>query len=193
MSGNVSEKQWYIVNTYSSHERKVKANLERAIQSLGLQDKIFRVEVVEQEVPVIKDGIDTGKTKTKNLFPGYIFVEMIMTDDTWYYVRNTEGVTGITGSSGGGQKPTPVPREQMEPILKRFFGEVEPDMYANYKVGDRVKINQGSFEGCEGTIEKIEKNKLEDKEVITVTVEFMYFGNLQHVDFDFVEIEKING
>lgn len=188
MSGNLSEKQWYIVNAYSSHERKVKANLERTIQSLGLQDKIFRVEVVEQEVPVLKDGIDTGKTKTKNLFPGYIFVEMIMTDDTWYYVRNTEGVTGITGSSGGGQKPTPVPREQMEPILKRFFGEIQTEMYDNYKVGDKVKINQGSFEGCEGEIENMDNVK----ETGRVTVKFMYFGNVQHVEFDFVEIERTN-
>ena len=104
------EKQWYVVNTYSSRENKVKENLEKRVETQNLQDVIFRVLVAEQEVPVMKDGKPTGKTKTKNIYPGYVFIEMIMTDEAWYVVRNTPGVTGFVGSSGGGAKPFPVTR-----------------------------------------------------------------------------------
>ena len=120
MPAQLGEKQWYIVTTYSMHEAKTADNLKKRIVSMNMQDYILRVLVAEQEVPVLKDGLPTGKTKTKNLYPGYIFVEMIMTDDSWYIVRNTPGVTGIAGSSGGGQKPTPVTREEIEPVLKRM-------------------------------------------------------------------------
>jgi transcriptional antiterminator NusG len=182
MSGNLSEKQWYIVNTYSSHENKVALNLKRTVESLNLQDKIFRILVAEHEVPVLKEGIPTGKTKMKNLYPGYIFVEMIMTNETWYYVRNTEGVTGITGSSGGGQKPTPVSREEMEPVLKRM-GMIDESMYDRYKVGDYVKIIHGAFEGTEGRILDI------NKETGTCRIETLWFGRPTPTDVEFAEIE----
>ena len=102
------QKEWYVVNTYSGHENKVKEKLEMRTQSMGLEDYIFRVIVAEHEVPVMREGKPTGKTKMKNLYPGYIFVEMIMTDEAWYIVRNTPGVTGFVGSSGGHAKPFPV-------------------------------------------------------------------------------------
>jgi transcriptional antiterminator NusG len=114
------EKQWYIVSTYSSHENKVAENLRRRIDSMNLKDFVSRILVVEQEEQVFKDGVPTRKTKMKNSYPGYVFIEMIMTDESWYMVRNTPGVTGFVGSSGGGTKPIPVPPEQMEPILKRM-------------------------------------------------------------------------
>lgn len=110
MASNIS-KNWYVVNTYSSHENKVKDNLEKRIESHNLQDYIFRIIVAEHEVPVMKNGQPTGKTKMKNLYPGYVFIEMIMTDEAWFMVRNTPGVTGFIGSSGGGAKPFPVSRE----------------------------------------------------------------------------------
>ena len=149
-----------------------------------MQDYILRVLVAEQEVPVLKDGLPTGKMKTKNLYPGYIFVEMIMTDDSWYIVRNTPGVTGIAGSSGGGQKPTPVTREEIEPVLKRM-GMIDSSMYDRYNVGDSVKVIHGPLEGTEGKIISINKDTGECR------VDTVFFGRSTPVDVDFSEIEKI--
>jgi transcriptional antiterminator NusG len=178
------EKQWYVVNTYSGHENKVKDNLVKRIETQGLQDYIFRVIVAEHEVPVMKDGVATGKTKMKNLYPGYIFVEMIMTDEAWYIVRNTPGVTGFVGSSGGHAKPFPVTREQIEPVLKRM-GMVDEDMYSNYQVGDTVRILTGSFEGVEGEIESI------DSSLGEVTVTTIFFGRPTQINVKFSEVEKL--
>jgi len=181
---NLGEKKWYIVTTYSMHEAKTAENLRKRIVSMNMQDKILRVLVAEQPVPVMKDGVDTGKVKMKNLYPGYIFVEMIMTDDSWYVVRNTMGVTGIAGSKGGGQKPNPVSASEIEPVLKRM-GEIDSSMYARYKPGDRVKVIHGPLEGTEGVIETI------DESTGAVKVNTIFFGRQTPVDVDFSEIEKI--
>ncbi|HBB05495.1 MAG TPA: transcription termination/antitermination protein NusG [Firmicutes bacterium] len=180
----LGEKQWYIVTTYSMHEAKTAENLNKRIKTMGMQNEIFRVLVAEVEEPVLKDGIPTGKMKTRNLYPGYIFVEMIMTDTSWYIVRNTPGVTGIAGSSGGGQKPTPVTRQEIEPVLKRM-GLVDSSMYDRYGVGDKVKVIKGPLEGTEGTILSI------DKETGACRVDTIFFGRSTPVDVDFSEIEKI--
>ena len=180
----LGEKRWYIVTTYSRHENKVADNLRKRIQTMNLQDYIFNVLVAEQEVPVLKDGMPTGKTKMKNLFPGNIFVEMIMTDNSWYVVRNTLGVTGIAGSAGGGQKPTPVSREEIEPVLKRM-GMVDSSMYDRYNVGDNVKVIRGPLEGTEGKILSI------DKTTGACRIETIFFGRATPVDVDFSEIDKI--
>ena len=184
MPAQLGEKQWYIINTYSQHETKTAENLKKRIQTMGMQDYILRVLVAEQEVPVMKDGLPTGKTKMVNLYPGYIFVEMIMTDQSWYIVRNTPGVTGIAGSSGGGQKPTPVTREEIEPVLKRM-GMVDESMYDRYNVGDRVKVIHGPLEGTEGTIISIDKTTGECR------VDTVFFGRSTPIDVDFSEIERI--
>ena len=134
-----------------------------------------RVEYLE------KNGIKTPKTKIKNLYPGYVFIEMIMTDESWYMVRNTPGVTGIAGSSGGGQKPTPVSAKEMETVLKRM-GMVDDSMYESYKVGDRVKIIHGTFANIEGEISSI------DKENGSVRVNIIFFGRQTPVDVEFSEI-----
>lgn len=176
--------QWYVVNTYSGHENKVKINLERRIESMNLKEFVFRVLVAEIEEPVLKEGIPTGKVKMKNLYPGYVFIEMIMTDEAWYMVRNTPGVTGFVGSSGGGTKPFPVPREQIEPVLKRM-GEIDSSMYDRYAIGDYVKVIHGSLEGTEGKILKI------DKETGLITVETVFFGRSTNIEVDFAEIEKV--
>ena len=178
------EKQWYVVNTYSSHENKVKENLEKRVETQNLQDYIFRIIVAEHEVQVMKDGKPTGKTKIKNMYPGYIFIEMIMTDEAWYVVRNTPGVTGFVGSSGRGTKPFPVTREQIEPVLKRM-GMVDNDMYSNYNVGDTVRILTGSFEGIEGKIEEINQENGE------VTLNTIFFGRQTQITVKFSEIERI--
>ena len=186
ISGKVGEKAWYVVNTYSTHERKVKDNLDRRIESMGLQDLIFRTIVAEQEVPMMdrETGLPTGKTRMKNLYPGYVFVEMIMTDYAWYVVRNTPGVTGFVGSSGKGTKPFPVPREQVEPVLKRM-NIIDESMYDRYNEGDYVKVIHGPLEGTEGTIVSI------NRETGAVELESVFFGRTTKAEVDFSEIEKI--
>ena len=180
----LGDKAWYVVNTYSTHETKVATNLKRRVDSMGLGDLIFRIIVAEQEVEVLKDGLPTGKKRMKNLYPGYVFVEMIMTDYAWYVVRNTPGVTGFVGSSGKGTKPFPVPREQIEPVLKRM-GLVDESMYDRYKEGDLIKIIHGPLEGTEGNILSI------DRETGIVAVQTVFFGRETRVEVDFSEIERI--
>ena len=178
------EKAWYVVNSYSTHEKKVAENLKRRIETMGLENLIFRIIVAETEVPVMKDGVATGKKKKKNLYPGYVFVEMIMSDYAWYVVRNTPGVTGFVGSSGKGTKPFPVPREQIEPVLKRM-GMVDDSMYDRYNEGDYVKVIHGPLEGTEGRIISI------NKETGQVDVEAIFFGRSTKIEVDFSEIERI--
>ena len=182
----LGEKAWYVVNTYSTHENKVAYNLKKRVESMGLEDLIFRIVVAEQEVAVMdrETGLPTEKTRMKNLYPGYVFVEMIMTDYAWYVVRNTPGVTGFVGSSGKGTKPFPIPREQIEPVLKRM-GMVDESMYDRYKEGDPVKVIHGPFEGTEGKILSI------NRETGAVVVETYFFGKSTNVEIDFSEIEKI--
>lgn len=182
----LGEKQWYIVTTYSMHEEKTADNLRKRIESMNMQDYILRVLVASREEPILdkETGLPTGKTKTRVLYPGYIFVEMIMTDQSWYIVRNTPGVTGIAGSSGGGQKPTPVTREEMEPVLKRM-DIVDDSMYDRYQVGDLVRVIHGALEGTEGRIESI------DKETGNVRVISQFFGRETPIDLEFSEIEKL--
>ena len=182
----LGEKAWYEVNTYSTHERKVADNLAKRVETMGLQNLIDRIIVAEQEVPVMdrETGLPTGKTRMKNLYPGYVFVEMIMTDYAWYVVRNTPGVTGFVGSSGKGTKPFPVPREQIEPVLKRM-GMIDESMYDRYSDGDLVKIIHGPFEGTEGRILTI------NKETGVVEVEASFFGRPTKVEVDFSEIERV--
>ncbi|MDY2727920.1 MAG: transcription termination/antitermination protein NusG [Candidatus Onthovivens sp.] len=191
----LAEKQWYIATTYSGHETKVADNIKRRIESMNLQEYVFRVVVAEEEILVMNkdgsqayievDGIKKPKTKIKNLYPGYVFVEMIMTDESWFMVRNTPGVTGIAGSSGGGQKPTPVSPKEMEIVLKRM-GEVDSSMYDDYKPGEIVKIIHGTFANVEGKILSI------DQETGTVRVETVFFGRTTPVDVDFSEIVHLS-
>jgi len=180
----LGDKQWYVCTAYSTHEARVKENLLRRIESMGIKDLVSRVIVAEVEVPVIKDGIDTGKVRKKNLYPGYIYIEMIMTDHAWDVIRNTPGVTGFVGSSGKGTKPFPIPREEIEPVLKRM-GMVDDSMYDRYNVGDYVKVIKGPLEGTEGKILSI------DKENGIVEISTVFFGRTTNTEVDFSEIERI--
>ncbi len=192
----LAEKQWYIATTYSGHEQKVADNIKRRIESMNLKDYIFRIVVAEEAIPekdkdgqqkMVKNketGIEEPKMKIINLYPGYVFVEMIMTDESWFMIRNTPGVTGIAGSSGGGQKPTPVSSREIEAVLKRM-GMVDSSMYEGYHVGDLVKVIHGTFDNIEGKIISI------NKETGTVTVEAVFFGRRTPVEVDFSEIVKI--
>lgn len=182
---NLGDKQWYVVNTYSGHERNVADYLEKRRDSMMLQDYVFRIVVAEYTEPVLnKDGKPTNRVKTKNLYPGYVFIEMIMTDDAWFMVRNTPGVTGFVGSSGGGTKPFPIPREEIEPVLKRMNIE-DADMYSDYEVGDVVRVLSGTFEGSEGKIDIV------DTENSEVTISIIFFGRTTSITVKFSEIEKI--
>ncbi len=154
------EKQWYVVNTYSGHESKVKEKLEMKANSMDMKDYIFRVIIPEQKEIEIKDGVQ--KEKVKKMFPGYILVEMVMSDEAWYVVRNTPGVTGFIGSSGKGAKPTPLQPYEVDTIL-RNMGISRFDSDKELEVGTKVKIISGPFNGMYGTISTIdmENQKLE--------------------------------
>lgn len=174
------EKLWYVLHTYSGYENKVKANLESRIQSMGMEEYIFRVVVPEEEVVEVKNGKE--KVIMDKTFPGYVLLEMIMSDQAWYVVRNTPGVTGFIGSHGAGSKPTPLLPEEVEAVLKRMGISLRPHNN-DFSVGEVVSILDGAFNGMTGTIEEVdfEKNKLK------VVVEMFGRQTVAEVDFDHVD------
>lgn len=174
------DKQWYVVNTYSGHENKVKEKLEMRAESMDMQDYIFRVVVPESTVVEEKDGI--SREKTKKLFPGYILVEMVMSDEAWYVVRNTPGVTGFIGSSGKGAKPTPLQPHEVDNVLKNMgISRLEVDK--ELEIGKKVKIIAGPFNGMYGVIEQI------DNETNKLTLSVDLFGQETSVETEISQIE----
>jgi transcription termination/antitermination protein NusG len=176
------EKQWYVVHTYSGYENKVKTNLEKRVESMDMQDKIFRVMIPTEEEVELKDG--KKKTVTKKVFPGYVLVEMIMTDDSWYVVRNTPGVTGFVGSAGSGSKPTPLKSTEVDTILKQM-GVEDPKPRIDFVLKETVKVKEGPFAEFVGVIEEI----LPDKRKVKVHVNM--FGRETPVELDYTQVEKI--
>ncbi len=176
------EKNWYVVHTYSGYENKVKANLEKRVESMGMQDKIFRVVVPEEEEVDIKNG--KKKIVKKKVFPGYVLVEIIMTDYSWYVVRNTPGVTGFVGSAGSGSKPTPLLPEEVTTILKRM-GMEEKRVEVEFEVGETVQIKEGPFSSYSGTIEELDTDKAKVKVLVDM------FGRDTKVELDFEQVEKL--
>ncbi|EGL84225.1 NusG antitermination factor [Caldalkalibacillus thermarum TA2.A1] len=176
------EKRWYVVHTYAGYENKVKKNLEMRVETMNMTDKIFRVLVPQEETTEIKDG--QKKKVMKKKFPGYVLVEMIMTDDSWYVVRNTPGVTGFIGSYGGGSKPTPLLPEEVDALLKQM-GIHEPKVKVDFQVGDNVKVKEGPFANFIGTIEEISNEKQK------VKVRVNMFGRETPVELDFANVEKV--
>ncbi|MBU5467990.1 transcription termination/antitermination protein NusG [Virgibacillus sp. MSJ-26] len=176
------EKQWYVVHTYSGYENKVMTNLLKRVETMGMEDKIFRVIVPEEEETEIKDG--KKKVSKKKFFPGYVLAEMVMTDDSWYVVRNTPGVTGFLGSSGGGTKPTPLLPDEVDSILKRM-GMTESTVHIDFEVKENVRVTDGPFSNFTGTIENIDV----DKQKVKVHVNM--FGRDTPVELDFSQIEKL--
>lgn len=177
---NDEGRQWYVVNTYSGHEDKIKENLEKRVESMGLQDCLFQVLVAKHVETEIKKGKKTNKSK--NMFPGYVLVEMIMTDEAWYVVRNTPGVTGFIGSSGGGAKPFPLQKHELDPILKKMGLNVNVEV--DFGEGDEVDIIAGPFAGKSGKVDSIDI----EKENAKVLIDFL--GNLTPVEVELVQIEK---
>ena len=175
------EKEWYVVNTYSGHENKVKEKLEMRASTMGMEDYILRVVVPEQKETEIKDG--KQKEKVVKMFPGYILVEMIMTDEAWFIVRNTPGVTGFIGSSGKGAKPFPLTPMEVDKILGNM-GMSRLDIGNEINEGDSVKVINGAFANMYGKVKKIDltNQKLE--------VALDLFGQETIVEVEFTEIER---
>ena len=177
------KKEWYVVNTVSGHEYKVKEKLEMKINSRDLQENIFRVIVPEQKEIEYKNGVK--KERIKKMFPGYVLVEMVMSDEAWYIVRNTQGVTGFIGSSGGGAKPFPVSPDEMESILRRM-GQSDKKVIVDFAVGDTVKILTGPFQNMEGTVSTM------NDQTQTADVLINLFGReTPATDISYNDIEKV--
>jgi len=177
-----NEKRWYVVNTYSGHENRVKDNLEKRVETMGIQDSLFRIIVAEEPEIEIKNGKQVEKMR--NIFPGYVFVEMKMTDEAWYVVRNTPGVTGFIGSSGGGAKPFPVSPDEMESILRRV-GQGDKKVVVDFKVGDTVRILTGPFSGMEGRVSSM-NDQTQIANVLT-----MLFGRETPTDINYSDLQKV--
>ena len=174
-----TEKRWYVVNTYAGHENRVKENLEKRVETMGIQDCLFRILVAEEAEIEIKNGKQVEKMK--NLFPGYLFVEMIMTDDAWYVVRNTPGVTGFIGSSGGGAKPFPVSPDEIDSILRRM-GQSDKKINVEFKVGDTVKILSGPFSGMIGRVDSM------NNQTQVASVLILLFGRETPTDINYNDL-----
>ena len=174
-----ARRRWYIINTYSGHENKVKINLERRVESMNMGHKIFRVEVPQKAVTKIKDGKRTEKDE--RLFPGYVLVEMLMDDDSWYVVRYTPGVTKFVG---GEKKPSPVRDSEIKRILFKNQQTVARKVEIDIKVGDTIQIISGPFADFEGSVTEV----LAEKEKLKASVSI--FGRETPVELSFGQIQK---
>ncbi|MDD3887768.1 MAG: transcription termination/antitermination protein NusG [Patescibacteria group bacterium] len=173
------ERQWYVLHTYSGYEENVSENLKQRIESMNMQDKIFNVLVPKEKKIKIKNG--KRKTVEEKVYPGYVLVEMIVTDESWYVVRNTPNVTGFIGS---GTIPLPISEKEYESLKKRM-GVEEPKFKIDVAVGETVKITDGPFKDFDGKVNKI------DEEKGTVKVLVNMFGRETPVELDFLQIKKI--
>jgi len=173
------EKKWYVIHTYSGYENKVKANLEKRIESMNMGDKIFRILVPMEDEVEVKNG--KRKITKRKVFPGYVLVEMIMTDNSWYVVRNTTGVTGFVGT---GSKPVPLRDFEVKALLKQM-GVEEPKNKIDFVLGENVRVNTGPFENFLGTIEEIYPDKGKVKVLLSM------FGRETPVELEFTQVEKV--
>jgi transcriptional antiterminator NusG len=172
------ERAWYVVHCYSGYENKVRHNLEQRIETMGMKDKIFDVVVPTEEEIEVKEG--KRRTVERRVFPGYILVNMILSEESWYVVRNTPGVTGFVGM---GNEPTPLRPEEVAQILKRMEAEA-PRIKVTFKPGERVRIVDGPFNDFRGTVDEI------DMERAKVRVMVNFFGRETPVELDFLQVEK---
>ena len=176
------KKEWYVVKTVSGHEYKVKEKLEMKINSRDLQENIFRVIVPEQKEIEYKNGVK--KERIKKMFPGYVLVEMVMSDEAWYIVRNTQGVTGFIGSSGKGAKPIPLLPQEVDRILNSM-GMSRVDVSKDLKEGAKVKIISGPFKDMMAKIDSVDLKE----QKLTVLVDL--FGQETSVEVDMQEVETL--
>ncbi len=170
---------WYVIHSYSGYENKVKKNLEHRIESMGMQDQIFQVVVPTEEEVELRDG--QRRTTERRVFPGYILVEMVMNDDTWYVVRNTPGVTDFVRS---GAKPIPLRQEEVDKILKRMEAEA-PKIKVSFREGQKVRIVEGPFEDFMGTVDAIDTDRARVRVLVSM------FGRETPVEVDFLQVERV--
>ena len=171
----MSEASWYVVHTYSGYENKVKANIEKTIENRHLEDQILEVRVPMQDVVELKDG--ASRSVQKKMFPGYVLINMIMNDDTWYVVRNTRGVTGFVGP---GSKPVPLTEEEMRPL-----GIHSESVQIDFAEGDSVVVIGGVWKDTVGVIQSINDNKQ------SATINVALFGRETPVEISFTEIKHM--
>jgi transcriptional antiterminator NusG len=173
------ERNWYVIHTYSGYEESVAKNLKQRIESLGMEDKIFNVIVPKEKKIKIKNG--KRVVVEEKIYPGYVLVEMIVTDDSWYVVRNTPNVTGFIGA---GTTPIPVKKEEIENLLKRMEIK-EPEYKIEFKVGDLVKITDGPFKDFDGKVSEIDEERGKVKVLVNM------FGRDTPVELDSLQIKKL--
>ena len=169
---------WYVIHCYSGYENKVRHNLELRIETMGMKDKVFDVVVPTQEEIEVRDG--KRRTVERHIFPGYVLVNMLVSDESWFVVRNTPGVTGFVGM---GNLPTPLRPEEVAQILKRMEADA-PTVKVTFKVGERVRIVDGPFNDFRGVVSEI------DMERTKVRVMVSFFGRETPVELDFLQVEK---
>jgi transcriptional antiterminator NusG len=169
---------WYVIHCYSGYENKVRHNLEQRIETMGMKDKIFDVVIPTQEEIEVKDG--KRRTVERHIFPGYVLVNLALSEESWYVVRNTPGVTGFVGM---GNNPTPLRPEEVAQIVKRMEAEA-PTVKVSFKVGERVRIVDGPFNDFRGMVSEI------DMERTKVRVMVSFFGRETPVELDFLQVEK---
>jgi transcriptional antiterminator NusG len=176
--GPIEGPAWYVIHCYSGYENKVRHNLEQRIETMGMKDRIFDVVIPTQEEIEVKDG--KRRTVERHIFPGYVLVNMVLTEESWYVVRNTPGVTGFVGM---GNNPTPLRPEEVSQIVKRMEAEA-PTVKVTFKVGERVRIIDGPFNDFRGVVSEI------DMERTKVRVMVSFFGRETPVELDFLQVEK---
>ena len=172
----MAETNWYVVHTYSGYENKVKANIEKTIENRNLQEEILEVRVPMQDVMELKNGV--RKTVQKKMFPGYVLINMIMNDDTWYVVRNTRGVTGFVGP---GSKPVPLTEAEMKPL-----GIKVDNITIDFGEGDTIVVVAGAWKNTVGVVQRIDFNK----QAVTINVDM--FGRDTPVEISFAEVRKFS-
>ncbi len=175
----MAEKNWYVIHTYAGYENKVKTNLDKRVESMEMQDKIFRVLVPMEKEYEIKNG--QRKIVMRKVFPGYVLVEMIMEDDSWFVVRNTPGVTGFVGP---GSKPVPLSEPEIKQILRQMgMDEARPKVLFNVK--EQVRVVSGPFSNFIGTIEEVQPERSKLKVSVSM------FGRETPVELNFEQVEKL--
>ncbi len=179
LTETLDQPEWYVIHCYSGYENKVKHNLEQRIESMNMRDKIFQVVVPTEEEIEVRDG--KRRKIERRVFPGYILVQMVLTEESWYVVRNTPGVTGFVGM---GNKPTPLRPEEVHGILKRMEAEA-PKVKVTFTPGQKVRIIDGPFNDFMGVVDEIDM----DKAKVRVMVSF--FGRDTPVELDFLQVEKM--
>lgn len=173
-----NEPAWFVIHCYSGYENKVRHNLEQRIETMGMKDRIFDVVIPTQEETEVKDG--KRRTVERHIFPGYVLVKLLLSEESWYVVRNTPGVTGFVGM---GNNPTPLRQEEVAQIFKRMDAE-GPTVKVSFKQGERVRIIDGPFNDFRGVVSDI------DMERTKVRVMVSFFGRETPVELDFLQVEK---